>query len=159
MSGGLVVSGEHGQGHRSPNVQRYVDGNLAGGVDHLVVFLDAPDDAATPEVRAWLEAHPHVTCVVTDDAWWTDKRPEQLNTRQRINANVVKALLSHGRTGPTGSSTSTPTRSSSSTAAVLGRRAGGYPGGGRAWPRWRRCRASTGTATRPGSSGCSRPTT
>ena len=47
-----------------------------------------------PSVRGFLDAHPHVTCVVTDDAWWVDKRPEQLNTRQRINANVVKALLS-----------------------------------------------------------------
>jgi len=77
-----------------PNVERYVDGNLAGGADHLVVFLDVPHDAATPEVREFLDAHPHVTCVVTGEAWWADKRPEQLNTRQRINANVVKALLS-----------------------------------------------------------------
>jgi len=76
------------------NLERFVDGNLAGGADHLVVFLDAPDDPATPEVRRFLDAHPHVTCVVTDDEWWSDKRPEQLNTRQRINANVVKALLS-----------------------------------------------------------------
>jgi hypothetical protein len=76
------------------NVQRFVDGNLAGGADHLVLFLDAPDDPATPAVRGFLDAHPHVTCVVTDDTWWTDKRPEQLNTRQRVNANVVKALLS-----------------------------------------------------------------
>ena len=75
------------------NVERFVDGNLAGGADHLVLFLDAPDDPATPDVRGFLDAHPHVTCVVTDDTWWTDKRPEQLNTRQRINANVVKALL------------------------------------------------------------------
>jgi hypothetical protein len=76
------------------NVERFVDGNLAGGADHLVLFLDAPDDPATPDVRGFLDAHPHVTCVVTDDGWWTDKRPEQLNTRQRVNANVVKALLS-----------------------------------------------------------------
>ncbi len=77
-----------------PNLERFVDGNLAGGADHLVVFVDAPGDPATGEVRAFLDAHPHVTCVVTDDGWWTDKRPEQLNTRQRVNANVVKALLS-----------------------------------------------------------------
>jgi hypothetical protein len=76
------------------NVERFVDGNLAGGADHLVLFLDAPDDPATPDVRGFLDAHPHVTCVVTDDGWWPDKRPEQLNTRQRVNANVVKALLS-----------------------------------------------------------------
>jgi hypothetical protein len=76
------------------NVERFVDGNLAGGADHLVLFLDAPDDPATPDVRGFLDAHPDVTCVVTDEAWWPDKRPEQLNTRQRVNANVVKALLS-----------------------------------------------------------------
>ncbi len=93
MSGGLVVLASTVKDTLA-NVERYVDGNLAGGADHLVVFLDAPDDPATPEVRAFLDAHPHVTCVVTDDAWWADKRPQQLNTRQRSNANLVKALLS-----------------------------------------------------------------
>ncbi len=93
MSGGLVVCATTVKDTLA-NVQRYVEGNLAGGADHLVVFLDAPEDPATPEVRAFLDAHPNVTCVVTDDSWWADKRPEQLNTRQRINANVVKALLS-----------------------------------------------------------------
>ena len=93
MSGGLVVCASTVKDTLA-NVERYVEGNLAGGADHLVVFLDAPSDPATPEVRAFLEAHPHTTCVVTDDAWWAGKRPEQLNTRQRVNANVVKALLS-----------------------------------------------------------------
>ena len=92
MSGGLVVTASTVKDTLA-NVERFVAGNLAGGADHLVVFLDAPDDPATPDVRGFLDAHPHVTCVVTDDSWWTDKRPEQLNTRQRINANVVKALL------------------------------------------------------------------
>lgn len=73
-----------------PNLQRFVEGNLAGGADHLVVFLDAGD----PEVRDYLDAHPHVTCVRTDSSWWLGDRPDQLNVRQRINANVVKALLS-----------------------------------------------------------------
>ena len=91
--GGLVVTASTVK-DTLPNLERYVDGNLAGGADHLFLFLDAPDDPATAEVRGFLDAHPHVTCVVTDDAWWVDKRPEQLNTRQRINANVVKALLS-----------------------------------------------------------------
>ena len=93
MSGGLVVTASTVK-DTLPNLERYVDGNLAGGADHLFLFLDAPDDPATVEVRGFLDAHPHVTCVVTDEAWWVDKRPEQLNTRQRINANVVKALLS-----------------------------------------------------------------
>jgi glycosyl transferase family 2 len=93
MSGGLVVLASTVKDTLA-NIERYVDGNLAGGADHLVVFLDDPSDPATAEVRAFLDAHPHVTCVVTDETWWTDKRPEQLNTRQRVNANVVKALLS-----------------------------------------------------------------
>jgi hypothetical protein len=73
-----------------PNVRRFVAGNLAGGVDHLFVFLDAAD----PDVRGFLDGHPHVTCVRTDKSWWHGERPDQLNVRQRINANVVKALLS-----------------------------------------------------------------
>ncbi len=72
-----------------PNIQRFVTGNLAGGVDHLVVFLDAGD----PEVRGWLDEHPHVTCVRTDKTWWQGQRPAELNVRQRVNANLVKALL------------------------------------------------------------------
>ncbi len=72
-----------------PNLQRFVARNLAGGVDHLVVFLDAGD----PPVRAWLDEHPHVTCVRTDAHWWCGDRPEQLNVRQRINANVVRSLM------------------------------------------------------------------
>lgn len=71
------------------NVQRFVTRNLAGGVDHLVVFLDA-DEA---DVCAWLDGHPHVTCVPTDASWWSGDRPERLNVRQRINANVVRALM------------------------------------------------------------------
>lgn len=73
-----------------PNVQRFVAGNLAGGVDHLFVFLDGPD----AEVRELLDAHPHVTCVRTDKTWWLGERPPELNVRQRINANLVKVLLS-----------------------------------------------------------------
>lgn len=73
-----------------PNIERFVTGNLAGGVDHMIVFLDAGD----PEVRAWLDEHPHVTCVRTDASWWNGERPAELNVRQRINANVAKALLS-----------------------------------------------------------------
>lgn len=75
------------------NVERFVAGNLAGGLDHLVVFLDDPDDPATPVVRALLDAHANVTCVVADDAWWRGKRPDQLNVRQRINANLVRSAL------------------------------------------------------------------
>ncbi|WP_435768888.1 glycosyltransferase family 2 protein [Nocardioides sp. SYSU DS0651] len=71
------------------NVQRFVRGNLAGGVDHMVVFLDAPD----PEVEAWLGGQEHVTHVMADDAWWGGRRPAELNNRQRMHANIAKALF------------------------------------------------------------------
>lgn len=75
------------------NVDKFVSRNLAGGIDHLVIFLDDPADPETPQIRARLEDDEHVTCVVADDAWWGAKRPERLNVRQRIHANLVKALL------------------------------------------------------------------
>jgi len=76
-----------------PNLERFVAGNLAGGVDHMVVFLDAPRET-DPDARAFLDEHASVTCVPTGRAWWQGDRPAQLNTRQRINSNLVKALLS-----------------------------------------------------------------
>ncbi len=72
-----------------PNVRRFVDGNLAGGVDHLMIFLDAPD----PEVEAYLAGRPEVTHVVTDKSWWNGQRPQLLNKRQRVNANLARAVL------------------------------------------------------------------
>lgn len=71
------------------NVQRFVRGNLAGGVDHMLVFLDAAD----AEVEAWLAGQEHVTYVVADDAWWGGQRPADLNDRQRLHANIAKAVL------------------------------------------------------------------
>ncbi|WP_203337173.1 glycosyltransferase family 2 protein [Nocardioides limicola] len=70
------------------SVRRFVAGNTAGGVDHLMVFLDADQ----PEVAAWLGEHPHVTCIRTDTSWWAGERPAKLNERQRLNANVAKAV-------------------------------------------------------------------
>jgi hypothetical protein len=74
---------------RLANVQRFVRGNLAGGVDHMIVFLDAPDD----EVQPWLESRPEVTVVLTDKSWWSGRRPQLLNKRQRVNANLARAVL------------------------------------------------------------------
>lgn len=79
------------------HAQRFVEGNLAGGVDHLVVFLDRPGAADQPEVAAYLEAHEHVTCVRAGSGWWAD-RPAALNERQCTSANLVKHLLA-GRSG------------------------------------------------------------
>lgn len=75
-----------------PNLERFVTGNLAGGIDHLVVFLDAPEDT-DPDAVDFLRSHQHVTCLATDERWWGGDRPGQLNVRQRINANLVKAVL------------------------------------------------------------------
>ena len=77
-----------------PNVQRFVQGSLAGGIDHMFVLLDAPGAEGQAEVREWLEAQRHVTCIPTDKLWWAGDRPSQLNFRQRINANLLKQVLS-----------------------------------------------------------------
>jgi hypothetical protein len=77
-----------------PNVQRFVQGNLAGGVDHMFVLLDAPGAEGQAEVQEWLKSQPHVTCIATGKEWWAGDRPAQLNVRQRINANLLKHVLS-----------------------------------------------------------------
>jgi hypothetical protein len=70
-------------------LQEFVARNLAGGVDHVFLFVDDFD----AEVTAELNAHPHVTAIATGPNWWLGKRPKQLNARQRINANVAKVML------------------------------------------------------------------
>lgn len=65
---------------------RWVERNLANGVDHLVVFVDDSD----PEVLETL-ALDHVT-PVDSRSWWGEKRPGRLNDRQRINANAMRAV-------------------------------------------------------------------
>lgn len=75
-----------------PHVQRFVAGNLAGGLDHLVVFLDKPGAPGQDDVRKFLDEHPHVTCVPAGGGWWGE-RPALLNVRQCTNANLVKELL------------------------------------------------------------------
>ncbi|MGI8522456.1 MAG: glycosyltransferase family 2 protein, partial [Nocardioides sp.] len=71
------------------NVEKFVRRNLAGGVDHMIVFLDGEQ----PEVAALLEANPYVTPVTTDDAWWGADRPAPLNVRQLTNAEVARRVL------------------------------------------------------------------
>jgi Glycosyl transferase family 2 len=70
-------------------LERFVARNLAGGVDHVILFVDDFD----PVVTATLDKNPHVTAIATGPNWWHGKRPRQLNARQRINANVAKAVL------------------------------------------------------------------
>ncbi|MEQ6902865.1 glycosyltransferase family 2 protein [Nocardioides sp. YIM 152588] len=75
------------------NVREFVTANLANGVDHLVVLLDAPAAEGQPEVAAWLSERPEVTVIATDGDWWRGGRPPGLNRRQRINANAVRVAL------------------------------------------------------------------
>lgn len=71
------------------NVSRFVARNLSAGADHMFVFLDAPD----PDVEAVLEDQEHVTTVRTDDEYWRGRRPDNLNVRQVVNANLANCLL------------------------------------------------------------------
>lgn len=76
------------------NVKFFVEANLASGVDHMIVFLDAPQEPGQAEVADHLDAEPRVTCIRTGrKQWWTDGRPAGLNVRQRINVNWARALL------------------------------------------------------------------
>lgn len=75
------------------HVRRYVTGNLAGGVDHVVVFLDRPKGAGQAEVAAFLDGHPHATCVRAGVDWWGEERPRELNERQCTNANLAQRVL------------------------------------------------------------------
>ena len=83
------LHGEHGQGHR---VQRrlVVRRNLAGGVDHLIVYLDDEQ----PEVEKFLAASPNVTCITTHRDWWHGGRQAELNDRQRTHATLALRMLS-----------------------------------------------------------------
>lgn len=76
------------------NVRFFVGANLASGVDHMFVFLDAPQAPRQQEVGAFLDEHPQVTCIRTDRKdWWVEDRPQGLNVRQRINVNWVRSVL------------------------------------------------------------------
>ena len=76
------------------NVRFFVAANLASGVDHMFVFLDAPQEPDQREVAELLDAEPRVTCVrTTRKHWWLEDRPQSLNVRQRINVNWVRTVL------------------------------------------------------------------
>ena len=76
------------------NVGFFVAANLASGVDHMVVLLDAPAEPEQVEVAASLADHPHVTCLPAGRRdWWQGERPAGLNVRQRANAAWVRAVL------------------------------------------------------------------
>ena len=70
-------------------LQRWIDRNLAAGVDRMVVFLDDRDDTRTASV---LNARPGVVAIDAD-TWWGAEVQAKLNTRQRINANAALHLV------------------------------------------------------------------
>ena len=74
---------------RPANVEKWLRRNLAGGIDHMIVYLDGPQ----PEVEALLEAHPHVTAVHADAEWYADAPAVLLNDRQILNAGLTSRLL------------------------------------------------------------------
>lgn len=71
------------------NAEKWVRRNLACGIDHMVVFVDGPQ----PELEAVLGAHPHVTTVLADAAWYADAPSELLNDRQIVNAALTCRLV------------------------------------------------------------------
>lgn len=75
------------------NVDFFVRANLASGIDHMFIVLDAPGQPGQDEVAEMLGAHRNVTCLRAGRSWWVTGRPSKLNVRQRINANWVRALL------------------------------------------------------------------
>ena len=60
------------------NVEKWVRRNLAGGIDHMIVFVDGPQ----PEVEALLDAHPDVSAVHADTEWYADA-PSSCSTTAR----------------------------------------------------------------------------
>lgn len=78
-------------------VQRWIDRNLAAGVDRMIVFLDDMDPPRPLEPRG--DQQERVVAVNAQD-WWQDARPDHLNSRQRINANA--GLTAVNRVDPRG---------------------------------------------------------
>ena len=71
------------------NVEKFVARNLRGGIDHVVIFLDAP----MPDVEDLLEIHPDVTAVRAHGDWWAGNRPDDLNERQVCNHGLVSRAV------------------------------------------------------------------
>ena len=77
-------------------LHRWVDRNLAAGVDRMVVFVDDPADVALAEE---LDSRPGVVAVGAR-WWWGERRAGKLNVRQRVNSNAALDVLT--RADPTG---------------------------------------------------------
>ena len=78
-------------------LHRWIDRNLAAGVDRMLVFLDDPEQTALADE---LDSRPGVVAVGAA-WWWADSdRPGKLNVRQRVNSNAAVDVLN--RVDPTG---------------------------------------------------------
>jgi hypothetical protein len=71
------------------NVEKFVRRNLLGGIDHLVIFVDAP----LPEVEEFLTGHPDVTTVPAYGDWWGEMPADALNPRQITNAALISQVV------------------------------------------------------------------
>ncbi len=71
------------------NVEKFVRRNLTGGIDHVVLFLDAP----LPDVEEYLDGQPDVTYVRAHGDWWRSVDPGGLNDRQIDNAALISRLV------------------------------------------------------------------
>jgi hypothetical protein len=87
--GGLVIISASTVKDSRENVEKFVHRNLRGGIDHLVIFLDAP----LPEVEDLLDGRPDVTYVRAYGDWWGPMRPGGLNSRQINNAALASQLV------------------------------------------------------------------
>src|SRR4051812_40724826 len=72
-----------------PRLERWIDRNLAAGVDRMLVFVDDRDDTQT---AAALNAR-HGVVAVDAATWWEDDFSSRLNVRQRVTANAARAVL------------------------------------------------------------------
>jgi hypothetical protein len=70
-------------------LHRWIDRNMAAGVDRMVVFVDDRDDART---AALLDERAGVVAIDAD-TWWGEDFPPRLNARQRINANAALSVV------------------------------------------------------------------
>jgi hypothetical protein len=71
------------------NVEKFVARNLRGGIDHVVVFLDAP----AADIEEFLDAQADVTAVRAYGEWWVGNRPDDLNERQVCNNGLVSRAV------------------------------------------------------------------
>jgi hypothetical protein len=75
------------------NVVRFVDRNLAAGVDQMFLFLEGSREEAKEISHALEEFSGHVTATRVGPHYWNPQRPPGLNQRQVTNAGFVNCLL------------------------------------------------------------------